>query len=51
MERGSMKFAVAVLWFSLVLGKATVQGKNRETQRLWAVEAVPLTNSILFNNG
>ena len=25
-----MKFAVAVLWFSLAVGKATTQGKNEE---------------------
>ncbi len=31
MIRGSMKFAVAVLWFSLAVGKATMQGKTRET--------------------
>ena len=30
--RGSMKFAVAVLWFSLAVGKATMQGKDRETE-------------------
>lgn len=26
-----MKFAVAVLWFCVALGKATMQGKNLET--------------------
>lgn len=29
--RGSMKFAVAVLWFLLAVGRATMQGKARET--------------------
>ncbi len=32
MLSGSMKFAVAVLWFSLAFGKAALQGKNRQTQ-------------------